>query len=232
MTEQLNEKTKVDEKKFNKLLKNGKPVMTYSLIGINIFIYFIMIMFNLYNTFIYYGANNYLFVQSFEFHRLLTSMFLHANIYHIFFNMYALYLIGPQVEKYYGRGKLLLIYLLSGITGSIFSCAFMGANSIGIGASGAIFGLFGSLAYFTFKYRATLSNFLRSSILPTIFINLILGFLLPNVDNFAHLGGLISGIVLSIIVGLNDRTDKKMRINYLISFILMIIFMIYIIMIK
>ncbi len=231
MTEQLNEKSKTEEKKYNKLFKNSKPVVTYALIAINVFIYFIM-RFGFYNEFVYYGANTYLFIKSYEFYRLLTSTFLHANIYHIFFNMYALYVIGPQVEKYFGRAKFVLIYLLSGLMGSIFSCVFMSENAVSIGASGAIFGLFGSLAYFTYKNRATLNHFLRSSILPTIVINLILGFLLPNVDSYGHIGGLLGGIILSIILGYDKESEKNTRMNYLISFILMLAFLIYIIMVK
>ena len=191
-----------------------------------------MIFFGFYNMFMRYGANNYLLVRSYGFYRLFTSTFLHANIYHIFFNMFALHVIGPQVEKYFGRAKFILIYLLSGVVGSIFSCVFMQSNSISIGASGSVFGLFGSLAYFAYKNRATLNYFLKSSILPTIFINLILGFLLPNVDSYGHIGGLLGGIILSIILGYDKDQAKKTRIHYLISFILMIAFLIYLIMIK
>lgn len=232
LTEQMNEKTRNDEKKLNRIFKNKKPVITYSLIAINLIIYLLMTFPRLYSTFMYFGANNYVYVQFGGFYRLFTSMFLHANLYHIAFNMYALYIIGPQVEKYFGRLKFILIYLISGILGSLFSCVFMESTSLSIGASGAIFGLFGSLAYFTYKYRATLNNFLRSSILPTIFINLILGFLLPNVDVSAHVGGLIGGVLTSLIVGVEDKKRKTDQINGIIVLILMIAFLIYMLMIK
>lgn len=232
LTEQMNEKTKKDEKKLSKIFKNKKPIITYSLIIINIFIFLLMFLPGVYTSFMHLGANNYIFVQSGDYYRLFTSVFLHANLYHIFFNMYALYILGPQVEKYYGKLKFIIIYLVSGILGSLFSCVFMQANSLSIGASGAIFGLFGSLAYFTYKYRATLNNFLRSSILPTIIINLILGFLLPNVDISAHIGGLIGGILISLVVGVEEKNRKIDKINGIIVLILMIIFLTYMLMIK
>lgn len=232
LTEQMNEKTKNDEKKLNRIFKNKKPVVTYALIAINLIIHLLMMYPGLYSKFMHFGANNYIYVQYGGFYRLFTSMFLHANLYHIAFNMYALYILGPQVEKYFGKLKFLLIYLISGILGSLFSCVFMVSTSLSIGASGAIFGLFGSLAYFTYKYRATLNNFLRSSILPTVFINLILGFLLPNVDVSAHIGGLIGGILISLAIGVEDKKRKSGQINGAVVLILMIAFLIYMLMIK
>lgn len=231
MTEQMNEKTKRDEKKLNKIFKDKKPVVTYSLIAINLIIYLLMSI-GYYAEFIHFGANNYVFVKSGEFYRLFTSIFLHANLYHIFFNMYALHIIGPQVEKYFGKIKFLIIYLVSGLLGSLFSCVFMSSTSLSVGASGSIFGLFGSLAYFTYKYRATLNNFLKSSILPTIFINLILGFLLLNVDVAAHVGGLIGGILVSLVIGVEEKRKKAEQINSLIVLVLMVAFLTYMLMIK
>ncbi len=232
LTEQMNQKTRNDEKKLSRIFKNKKPIVTYSLITINLIIYLLMMAPGLYSEFMHFGANNYIYVQYGGFYRLFTSMFLHANLYHIAFNMYALYILGPQVEKYFGKLKFLLIYLVSGVLGSLFSCVFMESTSLSIGASGAIFGLFGSLAYFTYKYRATLNNFLRSSILPTIFINLILGFLLPNVDVSAHIGGLVGGILISLAVGVEDKKRKVDQINGAIVLILMVVFLIYMLMIK
>ena len=79
--------------------------------------------------------------------RLVSSMFLHAGFMHIFFNMYSLYIVGPKVEDFFGKWKYTLIYLLSGISGGLLSIA-MNDNVVTVGASGAIFGLFGALLYF------------------------------------------------------------------------------------
>ena len=115
-----------------------------------------------------------------QYYRMITSMFVHADIIHLLFNMYALFILGPQVEKYYGRLKFTLIYLISGLLGSVFSLVFASSNTFSMGASGAIFGLLGSIAYFTYYYRATLQSVLRSQIVPVIVINLALGFFTNN----------------------------------------------------
>lgn len=142
MTEQLNEKTTKDDKKLAKIFKdNTKPIMTYALIAINLIV-FLLTIFNyvgVLSTF----ANYYEYIQKGEIWRLITSTFIHANLFHIFFNMYALFMVGPLIEKYYGKIKYLIIYICSGIFGSLFSVVL--SNNLSVGASGAIFGLFGSM---------------------------------------------------------------------------------------
>ena len=197
--------------------------MTYFLLLINVIV-FIMTLIDyphMINTF----ANYYEVVQDGEFYRLLTCIFLHANIYHLFFNMYALYNIGMQIEKFYGRVKYLLIYLGSGIIGSLFSVVL--TNNVSVGASGAIFGLFGAMLYFGYKYRATLDGFLRSGIIPVILINLLLGFIVPNIDVSAHIGGLFGGLLLSYTLGVVDKVTKKERINGIVITIILISALIY-----
>ena len=172
-------------------------------------------------------ADNKVLVQNGEFYRLFTSMFLHADIVHLLFNMYALYVLGPQVERYYGKTRFLLIYFVSGLLGSLFSCVFMNDVTFSLGASGAIFGLLGSIAYFTYYYRATLQGLLRSQILPVILINLGLGFFISGIDVMAHIGGLIGGILMSMAIGIGDKGRKSDEINGIIVLILMFAFMIY-----
>lgn len=219
MTEELNAKTVKDDNRLRKVFANNeKPIMTYFLLLINVIV-FIMTLIDyphMINTF----ANYYEVVQDGEFYRLLTCIFLHANIYHLFFNMYALYNIGMQIEKFYGRVKYLLIYLGSGIIGSLFSVVL--TNNVSVGASGAIFGLFGAMLYFGYKYRATLDGFLRSGIIPVILINLLLGFIVPNIDVSAHIGGLLGGLLLSYTLGVVDKVTKKERINGIVITILLI----------
>ena len=159
-------------------------------------------------------------------------MFLHVDFFHILFNMYALFILGPQVEKYYGKLRFILIYLISGLLGSVFSCVFGGEFTIIYGASGAIFGLFGSILYFTYYYRATLQGLLRSSLMPTLLFNLLIGFMIPGIDVWCHIGGLIGGVLISMGIGLGDLSKKQDRINGIIVLLLMFIFMGYIIMTK
>lgn len=218
MTEELNEKTQVEDRKLARVFsKNEKPIVTYMLLIINMIMYLLTIFDYSFmmNTF----ANFYRNIQDGEVYRLLTCAFLHANIFHIFFNMYALYNIGKEVEKYYGRVKYLAIYLGSAIMGSLFSAVL--TNSYSVGASGAVFGLFGAMIYFGYKYRATLDGFLRSGILPIIAMNLLIGFVIPNIDVWAHIGGLIGGVLFSYMFGVINKSERRDTLNgIIITFIL------------
>lgn len=229
MTEELNKKTIKEDNELAKIfLKKDQPIVTYSIILLNIIVFMLSLLD--YNMIINYFANYYVNVKNGEIYRLLTACFVHANFLHIFFNMYALYYIGPMVEKYYGKLKYLLIYLGSGIMGSLFSVVL--SNNVSIGASGAIFGLFGSMLYFGYKYRATLDGFVRSGIIPVLFINLILGFIVPNIDVYGHIGGLIGGLLLSYILGVYRKGKKKNTINGLIIITILIASLSYMLIIK
>jgi rhomboid protease GluP len=126
--------------------------------------------------------------------------------------MYALYVIGSQIENYFGRIKYLVIYLFSGLMGALFSMIF-GGSTASIGASGAIFGLMGALLYFGYHYRVYLGNVLKTQLIPLILFNLVLGFVLPGVDNFAHIGGLIGGIIITKSVGVKDKSSTSDIVN-------------------
>lgn len=231
LTEDMNQNTMKKEKKLEKIFSPKKPVVTYILIVLNLMVFLYGVLHGndeLINMF----GNNYELVQNGEFYRLFTCMFVHADILHILFNMIALYSIGPVVERYYGKSKFLLIYLVSGLLGSIFSGVFMTADSISIGASGAIFGLLGSICYFTYYYRATLQGILRGSIMPVIIINLVIGFLSSSIDLSAHIGGLIGGILISMAIGIGDKHRKNDQINGLVVLVLMAAFLIYMMMTK
>ena len=141
--------------------------------------------------------------------------------------MYSLWIIGSQVENYIGRWKFLIIYLLSALMGNLMSMVFLGEYSLSIGASGAIFGLMGSLLYFGYHYRLYLSNALTSQIIPIIIINLILGFTISGIDNAAHIGGLIGGYLATMIVGIKYKSNKSELINGLIVYIILAAFLVY-----
>ena len=229
MTEELNEKTTREDKKLAKIFANNdKPIITAALIIINvlIFIYTVLKPSFMINTF----ANYYVNVKAGEYYRLFTSMFLHANVYHIFFNMYALYAIGSQMEKYYGKAKFLIIYIVSGILGSLLSCTL--TNNVSVGASGAIFGLFGAMIYFGYKYRTSLDAFLRSGIVPVVLINLALGFIIPNIDITAHIGGLLGGLLLSYTVNVQGKSSTKNSVNGVIILVTITSLLVYLLMHK
>ena len=132
-----------------------------------------------------------------EYWRLFTAMFLHIGFMHLFFNGYALLAIGSEMERIFGWGRLLTIYLLSGLLGNLASYAF--SPNLAAGASGAIFGLIGVLAAFFALHRERLGAWGRARLANIAFliaINLFFGFTQPGIDNLAHLGGLLSGIGL------------------------------------
>jgi len=229
MTEELNEKTTKEDKKLAKIFKENKyPTLTFILIGINILIYLASLL--NYSGVINLFANYYKNLQQGEIWRLITCTFVHADILHILFNMIALYAIGPLIEKYYGKIKYLLIYLGSGIIGSLFSAVL--GNSVSVGASGAIFGLFGAMLFFGYKYRATLDGFLRSSVVPIIITNLLISIIMPNIDTFAHLGGLLAGILLSYALGVANKEKLKEKINGIIMLIILVGSLTYMLIVK
>lgn len=133
--------------------------------------------------------------------RLVTPMFLHGGLWHVFVNMYSLYALGPGVEHLFGWRRMLAVYLISGVAGVELSLAFSAAPSLG--ASGAIFGLLGALGAFLYLHRTTLGRSAEIHLRRIAFvalINLGLG-LLPGIDNWAHLGGLIGGAALAFLAG-------------------------------
>src|SRR5262245_35188080 len=159
-------------------------------------------------TLIAFGAKLNLLIDEGQWFRFVTPIFIHIGLLHIASNSYALWIIGPLVERLYGSARFLMIYLLAGIAGvagGYLWVAFQYKQDVpSAGASGAIFGLFGLLAVFGFRYRRELPpNFRKaigSSILPVILINLFIGFSVPFIDNAAHIGGLIGGGVLALLI--------------------------------
>ncbi len=162
-----------------------------------------------------------------EYYRLFVSIFLHVGIFHLLCNMYSLYIIGPQVESFYGKLKFIFIYIFSGVSGSIFSLAFAQDNVVSVGASGAIFGLLGAVLYFGYHYRVYLGNVIRSQVVPVILVNLFIGFMISGIDNFAHIGGLVGGILASMAVGVPDKDKTSDRVNGCILLLIYLGFIIY-----
>ena len=178
-------------------------------------------------TLIKFGANlDILTVGLGEYFRLITCSFLHIGIFHLLFNMYALYVIGSQAESFFGKIKYLIIYLFSAVSASLLSLMFS-SNVISAGASGAIFGLMGALLYFGYHYRIYLGNVIKSQIIPIIVINLLFGFLVSGVDNAAHIGGLIGGFLMAMVLGVPEHNDKSSRINGMILLLIYLAFVIY-----
>ena len=230
VTDSINKKNEKRSKMAEKIFSYKMPSITYIIIGICVFLFIMMYIFGngseSTSTLIKFGANYDLLTKSGEYYRLFTCMFLHIGIWHLLCNMYSLYIIGKEIENLYGKSKYLVIYVLSGLCGSILSIAFS-HNTISAGASGAIFGLLGALLYFGYYYRTYLGATIRSSIIPVIILNLIIGMLTPGISNSAHIGGLVGGILVSMMVGVPDKSTKIEKTNGLILSIIYICFISY-----
>ena len=226
ITDDINKATEKEAKKNEDVFSKKKPSATMIIIAINVLVFFISTIFSV-ETIATHGGLYSPLVRAGEIYRLITSNFIHANIVHLLLNMYALYIIGSQIESFFGSLKYVTIYMFSGLIGSLLSMAFLG-DSWSIGASGAIFGLFGALLYFGYHYRVYLGSTLKTQIIPIIVLNLVIGFSIPGIDQFAHLGGLAGGAIISMAVGLKYKTSRYERVNGVILSALSLLFLIYV----
>lgn len=182
----------------------GTPWVTYTILGLTILVFLAQTASNFFlggdlpaalgmkiNERIIHG----------ELWRLFTPMLLHGGLLHIGFNMYALYVIGPSLERTFGGRRFLLLYLVSGFAGNVFSFIFTSANSLG--ASTAIFGIFGAQGIFIYQNRKLFgerSRAMLNQIILLAAINLVIG-LQANIDNWGHVGGLIGGVAFAWFAG-------------------------------
>lgn len=204
LEEKANELANCISYKENQGQKTGKAIITYILIAVNLMIYALTaylsgnIVDSDTNVLVFLGAKVNELISGGEYYRLVSCMFLHGGIVHVALNMYSLYALGPFVESLYGKVRYTIIYFLAGIVSSLFSYIF--SPHISVGASGAIFGLLGAALVFAVKMRDRIRKDFIINILSVIGINLVMGFSIPNVDNFGHLGGLVGGILSSFIL--------------------------------
>ena len=172
------------------LLRDGAPVITYGLMAINIAVYILQAA-------VPRVVNRFALIPGpvagwGQYDRLLTSAFMHYGIVHILFNMYALYVLGPPLERHLGRARFLALYLLSALGGSVVVYLFSPLNAATAGASGAIFGLFGA----TFVAARRLNLDVRSLVV-LIVINLVITFTVPGISWQGHIGGLLTGALVA-----------------------------------
>jgi membrane associated rhomboid family serine protease len=136
--------------------------------------------------------------------QLVTSTFTHVSLFHIGFNMMALWVLGPQLEMMLGRARFLAVYLLSGLAGSTAVYWLSGTYTPTLGASGAIFGLMGALVVVAFKVHGSVS-----SILPWIAFNFVLTFLVPHISWQGHVGGFLGGLALAALFAYAPRSARS-----------------------
>lgn len=183
-----------------------KPVVTYTILALTIFVFGLQYLSrtlsaNQYDWPYLLGAKVNDLILAGQVWRLITPILLHASILHIGFNMYALFVIGPQLERFYGHKRFLLLYLITGFTGNVLS--FVLSHNPSIGASTAVFGLVAAEAVFIYTNRKLFGERARGMLVNlgvVILVNLMLG-LQPGIDNWGHLGGLAGGLIFSWFAG-------------------------------
>ncbi|HWQ40706.1 MAG TPA: rhomboid family intramembrane serine protease [Desulfosporosinus sp.] len=175
------------------------PFLTYILLGMNLIVFLLMTLAGGstdQRVLVAFGAKVNTLIQAGEVWRLLTSTFIHIGIMHLVFNLYALWALGPLTEESFGHRRFFVIYIFSGLGGSIAS--FLFTTALSAGASGAIFGLLGALLYDSFKRPNLWKSGLGINLIIVILVNFGFGLTQPGIDNFAHLGGLLTGTVISV----------------------------------
>lgn len=152
------------------------------------------------NTLFEFGAKVRFAILAGQWWRLVTAGFLHGGLLHIGMNMWVLWDVGAQVEEIYGTARMLVIYFAGSVVGFIFST--MWSQYLSIGASAAIMGLIGAMIAFGVHHRSTLAAAIRGHYIRWVIYMLIIGFLISQVDNAAHVGGLAGGFGIAYIAGL------------------------------
>lgn len=184
-----------------------EAVCTVALIVINVAVFLIMTMFGDTEDSMFMLEHGAMFepliTQEHEYYRIITSMFLHFGIEHLLNNMVMLGALGWNLELEIGKLRYFIIYMISGIAGNVLSL-YIGVSSseyaVSAGASGAIFGLMGSLFYVAIRNRGRLGRISGKGMFIMIALSLYFGITSGGVDNAAHIGGLICGFLLSVIL--------------------------------
>ena len=195
------------------------------LIGLNIFMFILtqLVTMTLGNGLLRLGAKVNALIGLGEFWRLLTAMFLHADLMHLIFNMMALYILGRDIERFFGKKKFLAIYFISGLIGSGASYLFI--DSVSVGASGAIFGLMGANLFLYKLNPLVYKRIYGTDLLILIGVNIVIGFVRPNIDMAGHIGGLIGGFITASALGLSYEfwITSKRAIYHALAVILLIV---------
>ena len=199
--ESLDESEHVEATNNRQQVEHATPIYTYFLVGLIIVVFLTQLAFasiptqvpEADRTVLLAGFVKPLFLMG-EYWRILTGGTVHSGIVHVAFNSYALYVLGKLFEVLSNRSHLAIVFILSIIGGGSLSLIFL--NSPSVGASGGVIGFLGYLTAYGFKRRKLLpSSFLKNMIFNIALIAVLGIFVIPNVDNFGHLGGFIVGIV-------------------------------------
>jgi len=205
-------KTSSDEKAMH---NSQKFMPTYILIALNIAFYVYTsvaggdFMNTSSNMILQYGQVNSLVIYSGYYYQLFTSMFVHANIAHIAGNMLFLLIFGLRGEEMFSLPEYLSIYFLGGLTGNLLSLLLLPLNIPSVGASGAIFALFGAATIYA---RRSISQSIIGALIYALFLLFLSSG--PGVNNFAHIGGLVTGLIIGYVLATRRKPETRYTISY------------------
>lgn len=196
-------------------LNKSKPWVTYVILIVTVLIYVIqyvslLLTNNQYDIPAALGEKVNELILAGQVWRLITPILLHASILHVGFNMYALFVLGPGLEQYYGHRRYLLLYLIGGYAGNVLS--FLLSPNPSLGASTAIFALVAAEIVFIYRNRMLFGSRARGMLLNMgviVVVNLLLG-LQPGIDNWGHLGGLIAGLIFGWVAGPHYQVQQTL----------------------
>lgn len=189
-------------------IKSANIVLTLAFIIINGFIEIYTLTEGRYwdsNFIIFNCAINRESILSGQWYRLFTYMFIHGSLTHYLGNALSLYIFGSRVEKYYGKKLMIIIYIVSGIGAGLLS--IVGNGGMAVGASGAIFGLMAAIFTYTKVKKRSIDGFDNYLMIIFAIVGILSGFLMPDVDNWGHIGGFIVGIIISFILLRGDTNE-------------------------
>ncbi|MCI6271776.1 MAG: rhomboid family intramembrane serine protease [Erysipelotrichaceae bacterium] len=220
-------KYELDLLKKKEIKKANFNIITYSVIALCLFVYFLIHIFsNIYNgsieTSIIFGAYYKILIMSKEYFRLLSYGFVHIDFFHLLLNLISLYNLGVILEPIFGRVKFLITLILSIIAGGFFTY-ILSNNVLMVGISGGLYGLFGLLLVYYF-YSGAYKKF-NMKFISVIFVNVIINFI-PNIAVYSHIGGFIIGLLLGIYY-INNKNYKNLKFNSLISLVIVFIVLIF-----
>lgn len=215
----------LNQKKAKMIKYKDQPWVTYvtAIICIIIYLcsyYFYRFDLNSSEIAIAMGAYYKIFIEAGQWYRMITSGFIHVEFLHLFVNIISLLSLGRILEKYYGHAKYAMILFTSIIAGSL--CMFaLADNIVAVGLSGGLYGLIGALAIYIYNTKIYKIPMVMANLIYILLINIMINFL-PNVGYLAHMGGLICGLMLSIIFS-NNQSWKVLKQNTIICAIILLL---------
>ena len=195
--------------------QKNPDIYNKALVALNVIVFFILELLGDTEDAIFMYEHGAMFpievLETGQWYRLFTCMFLHFGIRHLGNNMVVLFFLGDNLERALGHVKYVVLYVLAGLCGSLLSAWMMlrsGAYAVSAGASGAIFGVMGGLIYVLIRNHGRLEDLTAKRLVFMAALSLYLGFTSTGVDNYAHLGGLLSGLALAVLLYRKKRYNR------------------------